>query len=78
MCICSNVSVKSDARHNYKIIVKVKFFLYTVRAGMRLYNAFILGTVISDKKRKKEAECRILRFWFIMKFSDHFLFPYFF
>ena len=32
----------------------------------------------SSDLKKKEAVYRILRFWFIMKFNDHFLFPYFF
>ena len=35
-------------------------------------------TESSDLKKEKEAVCRILRFWFIMKFSNHFLFPYYF
>ena len=29
-------------------------------------------------KKRKETVCRILRFWLIIKFSDHFLFQYIF
>ena len=67
--MCIALSVKCEASHNN--IVKVDFFLYSkswygARRDCKIINnAFILETVSSAKK--KEAVCRILRFWLIMK-----------
>ena len=62
------LSVKCEASHNN--IVKVDFLYSKSWYGARrdckiINNAFILETVSSAKK--KEAVCRILRFWLIMK-----------
>ena len=55
------LSVKCEASHNN--IVNVDFLAR--RDSKIINNAFILETVSSAKK--KEAVCRILRFWLIMK-----------
>ena len=57
MRICSKFSVKCEASHNNK---SRRF--YAVRADTEQEE-----TVNSKLSLKKEAVCRILRFWFIMK-----------
>ena len=68
VCIFALLSVKCEASHNN--IVKLDFLCSKSwhranRDCKIINNAFILETLSSDKI--KEAVCRILRFWFIMK-----------
>ena len=60
--ICSNFSVKCEASHNN--IVKVDFFLYSKSWYGARRDCNNVETV---QVKKKEAVCRILRFWLIMK-----------
>ena len=63
------LSVKCEASHNN--IVKVYFFLYSKSWYGARRDCNNVETVSSAKK--KEAVCRILRFWLIMKIKGPFL-----